>query len=390
MTFLQRRRLMRIALFSEVYWPMVSGVGVTLVRLVDALEARGHQVRVYSASYELPSGLTDRPEVHRSASIPLFLYPDVQWAFPRSRAVLEDVAVFAPDVIHVATEFAMGAAGLKVARQLGIPVVASAHTDYEKYAARYGLDWVMGAGWKYLRWFYRQSGVVLCPSGVYERHLNARGIHNTGIWTRGVETELFHPRNRSEAYRRTLGLGPRDLLVTYVGRIAREKDLDQLLQAWQMLGRRDDARLVLVGRGPMEAELARREIPGLVLAGLKEGTDLTAAYASADVFAFPSTTETFGNVLLEAMASGLPCLAAAAGGVVEFARHGTNAWLVDPGNPKAIAAGLERLLTDDDLRRALSAGARKTACERRWDLIFDDLVEQYRVLAEGLVEVQAA
>lgn len=381
---------MRIALFSEVYWPMVSGVGVTLVRLVDALRARGHQVRVYSASYDLPPGVLDRPEAHRSASIPLFLYPDVQWAFPRTRAVLEDIRAFAPDVIHVATEFAMGVTGLKVARQLGVPVVASAHTDYEKYAARYGLDWVMGAGWKYLRWFYRQTGVVLCPSGVYERHLNARGIRNTGIWTRGVDTELFHPRFRDAAYRESLGLGPRDLLVTYVGRIAREKDLDLLIQAWQMLGRRDDARLVLVGRGPMEAELARREIPGLVLAGLKEGSDLTAAYASADVFAFPSTTETFGNVLLEAMASGLPCLAAAAGGVVEFARHGSNAWLVDQGDSHAIAGGLERLLADEDLRRALANGARKTACERRWDLIFDELEEQYRVLADGMFAEQAA
>ena len=381
---------MRIALFSEVYWPMVSGVGVTLVRLVDALRARGHQVRVYSASYELPPGAGDRLEVHRSASIPLFLYPDVQWAFPRHRAVLEDVAAFGPDVIHVATEFAMGVAGLKAARQLGIPAVASAHTDYEKYAAHYGLDWVMGAGWRYLRWFYRQTGLVLCPSGVYERHLNARGIRNTGIWTRGVESGFFHPESRSETYRHALGLGPRDLLVTYVGRIAREKGLDLLLEAWEMLGRRDDARLVLVGRGPMEAELARREIPGLVLAGLREGADLAAAYASADIFAFPSTTETFGNVLLEAMASGLPCLAAAAGGVVEFARHGSNAWLVDPGSPKAIAAGLNRLLADEDLRRVLSAGARKTACERGWDLIFDDLVEQYRALAEGYVVVQAA
>jgi phosphatidylinositol alpha 1,6-mannosyltransferase len=369
---------------------MVSGVGVTLVRLVDALKARGHTVRVYSATYELPAGAADRPEVHRSPSIPLFLYPDVQWAFPRYREMLEDVAAFAPDIIHVATEFAMGKVGLKVARQLGIPVAASAHTDYEKYAVRYGLDWAMGAGWSYLRWFYRQTGMVLSPSGVYERHLNARGVHNTGIWTRGVDTEFFHPHCRSESYRRALGLGPRDFLVTYVGRIAREKDLDLLLRAWGMLGRRDDARLVLVGRGPMEAELARREMPGLVLAGLKEGIDLSAAYASADIFAFPSTTETFGNVLLEAMASGLPCLAAAAGGVVEFARHGSNAWLVDAGNPAAIAAGLDRLLADDDLRRSLSMGARKTACERRWDLIFDELIGQYRALAEGYVEVQAA
>lgn len=368
---------MRIALFSEVYWPMVSGVGVTLLRLSEALRQRGHDVRVYSATYTIPPGASDRDDVHRSPSIPLFLYPDVQWAFPRTRRVVEDASRFRPDLVHVATEFTMGVAGLRVARRLGVPVVASAHTDYERYASRYGLDWVMSAGWRYLRWFYGQAGMVLCPSGIYERHLNARGIPHTGLWSRGVDTTLFHPRFRSEAYRRSLGVGPRDLLITYVGRIAREKDLDLLVSAWELLGRRDDVKLVLVGKGPMEDELRQRDIPGLRLAGVKQSTDLSAAYASADIFAFPSTTETFGNVLLEAMSSGLPSLAAAAGGVVEFARHGDNAWLVAPGSAEAIAAGLERLLEDEALRRRLAAGARVTACERRWDLVFDGLIDTY-------------
>jgi phosphatidylinositol alpha 1,6-mannosyltransferase len=368
---------MRIALFSEVYWPMVSGVGVTLRRLSEALTARGHRVRVYSASYPLPDGNADRPEVHRSPSVPLFLYPDVQWAFPRFRGVLEDVERFRPDVVHVATEFAMGVTGLKVARQLGLPVVASAHTDYEKYAARYGLDWMMGAGWRYLRWFYRQANVVLSPSGVYERHLNARGIGNTGIWSRGVDTEIFSPRYRSEAFRQSLGIRPTDLLVTYVGRIAREKDLDLLVRAWEMLGRRRDASLLLIGKGPMEVEIRRLDIPGIILGGLRQNRDLSVAYASSDVFAFPSTTETFGNVLLEAMSSGLPCLAAAAGGVVEFTSHGANSWLVEPHSPEAIAQGLERLLEDQDLRRGLGAGGRRTAFDRDWDSIYDGLLSEY-------------
>ena len=135
---------MRIAIFSEVYWPMVSGVGVTLDRLVEALSARGHQLRVYSATYDLPAGMPDRPEAHRSPSVPLFLYTDVQWAFPRQREIVDDLARFRPDVVHLATEFAMGLAGLKAAGQLGLPVIASAHTDYEKYAARYGVRWAPG------------------------------------------------------------------------------------------------------------------------------------------------------------------------------------------------------------------------------------------------------
>src|SRR5215217_740011 len=324
---------MRIALFSEVYWPMVSGVGVTLLRLTKALQQRGHVVRVYSASYTLPPGQPDRPEVHRSPSVPLFLYPDVQWAFPRQRDIVEDLRAFRPDVAHVATEFAVGLAGLKASRQLRLPVIASAHTDYDKYAARYGVEWAVRLGWHYLRWFYGQAYRVLCPSHMYQQHLRSRGVMHTGIWSRGVDPAVFHPRFRSEAYRRALGLGPNDLLVTYIGRIAREKNLTLLLEAWDALAPyRGSAKLALVGRGPLEEEIRRREIPGVHVMGLMHGLQLSAAYSSADIFAFPSATETFGNSLLEAMGSGLPSLVAAAGGVLEFARHGENAWLVAPND----------------------------------------------------------
>jgi glycosyltransferase involved in cell wall biosynthesis len=369
----------RIALFSEVYWPMVSGVGVTLLRLTRALEERGHQVRVYSASYPLDPGQKDRPEVHRSPSIPLFLYPDVQWAFPRLRDVLEDAADFRPDVVHVATEFALGMTGLKVARQLRLPVIASAHTDYEQYAARYGVDWAVRAGWRYLRWFYGQSHRVLCPSRVYQEHLRSRGVTHTGIWSRGVDPNSFHPRFRSEAYRRAIGVEPGDLLVTYIGRIAREKNLALLLEAWDLLAPdRGSARLALVGRGPLEAEIRGREIPGVHVTGLMDGRALATAYASADIFAFPSATETFGNSLLEAMGSGLPSLVAAAGGVLEFSQHGGNAWLVEPNSVAAIAQGLRRLLQDAGLRRRLAEGALQTARERRWDEVYDRLLEDYQ------------
>jgi glycosyltransferase involved in cell wall biosynthesis len=381
----------RIALFSEVYWPMVSGVGVTLLRLTRALEERGHQVRVYSASYPLAQGQADRPEVHRSPSIPLFLYPDVQWAFPRLRDVMEDAARFRPDLVHVATEFALGITGLKVARQLGVPIIASAHTDYDQYAARYGVDWVLRAGWRYLRWFYGQSYRVLCPSRIYEGHLHSRGVTHTGVWSRGVDTNCFHPRFRSQRYRRALGVEPGDLLVTYIGRIAREKNLALLLQAWDLLApERGSAKLALVGRGPLEAEIRRRAMPGVHVAGLLDGPLLSAAYASADIFAFPSATETFGNSLLEAMGSGLPSLVAAGGGVLEFSQHGGNAWLVEPNSVSAIVEGLRRLLEDAALRRRLSEGALRTAHERGWCEVYDQLIADYQDAIENRRLIRAA
>ena len=382
---------MRIALFSEVYWPMVSGVGVTLLRLVKALEARGHEVRVYSASYPIPKGQPDRPEVHRSPSIPLFLYPDVQWAFPRLRDVTEDLARFSPDVVHVATEFALGLAGLKSARQLKLPVIASAHTDYDKYAARYGVDWALRVGWHYLRWFYGQAYRVLCPSRIYQEHLRSRGVMHTGIWSRGVDPKEFHPEFRTETYRQALVLRPDDLLVTYIGRIAREKNLTQLLAAWDvMASERGNAQLALVGRGPLEDEIRRRQIPGVHVLGLMHGRALAEAYASADLFVFPSATETFGNSLLEAMGSGLPCLAAGAAGVLEFAQHGRNAWLVAPNSAGAIAQGLRRLMSDASLRHRLIQGGLATAAERRWDEVYDQLLSDYREAIENRRLIRAA
>jgi glycosyltransferase involved in cell wall biosynthesis len=381
----------RIALFSEVYWPMVSGVGVTLLRLADALQARGHVVRVYSATYALPPGTSDRPEVHRSPSVPFFLYPDVQWAFPRLKEVAEDLATFRPDVVLVATEFSLGIAGLKAARQLDLPLIASAHTDYDQYASRYGVPWALRAGWHYLRWFYGQAHKVLCPSRIYEAAIHRHGVTHTGIWSRGVDPAVFSARWRSDAYRAAFGVGPDDLLVTYIGRIAREKNLDLLLEAWETLApERGAGKLVLVGRGPLEEEIRRREIPGVHVTGLLQGDELSAAYASADVFAFPSATETFGNSLLEAMGSGLPALVAASGGVLEFAEHGRNAWLVEPDSTDAIVTGLRRLMTDAALRRELGAGALATARARDWGTVYDRLLDDYQAAIDAKRATQAA
>ena len=382
---------MRIALFSEVYWPMVSGVGVTLLRLSEALQARGHQLRVYSATYALPPGQADRPEVHRSPSVPLFLYPDVQWAFPRMRDVVDDLTRFRPDVVHVATEFSLGIAGVKAARQLGFPLIASAHTDYDRYAARYGVTWALRAGWHYLRWFYGQAHKVLCPSRIYEEHLHSHGVLHTGVWSRGVDPETFHPRFRSVEYRARFGVGPGDLLVTYIGRIAREKNLELLLRAWETLAPvRGTAQLVLVGRGPLEDEIRRREIAGVHVTGLLQGRELSAAYASADVFTFPSPTETFGNSLLEAMGSGLPSLVAASGGVLEFSEHGRNAWLVAPDSAEAIEEGLGRLLTDAALRKRLADGGLETGRARDWGQVYDRLLADYQEAVEGKGLTRAA
>jgi glycosyltransferase involved in cell wall biosynthesis len=322
----------------------------------------------------------DRPEVHRSPSRTFFISPNIQWAFPRHAEILADLRAFGPDVVHLATEFAMGYAGLRAAQELGVPVVASAHTDYERYAARYGkwLGSLVKPGWHYLRWFYGHAHRVLCPSRVYERHLHERGVRHTGIWSRGVDSAEFDPAHRSAAWRARFGLGPGDPLVAYVGRVAPEKNLPLLLDAWHRLGaRRGRAQLVIVGEGLMADHIRQRRQPGVHLVGFLHGADLATAYASADILAFPSTTETFGNVLLEAMASGAAPIAAAAGGVLDFAEHERNALLAAPDSVPAFQAALERLIGDPALRAQLSANARATAVARDWGTIHDGLLGDY-------------
>jgi glycosyltransferase involved in cell wall biosynthesis len=368
----------RIAFFTEVYWPMVSGVSLTVQRAAAGLEERGHSVRVYTATYELSEEQGDRPEVHRSRSRPLFVSPEVQWAFPSRRRIQADLAAFSPDLVHLATEFSLGLAGLRAARELDVPVIASSHTDYERYADRYGLRWAVAPGWRYLRWFYGHASRVLCPSVPYEAHLHRRGVRHTAIWSRGVDPERFNPRYRRAEWRQRFGAGPSDLLVTYVGRIAPEKNIDVLLDAWELLGgRAARARLVFVGGGLMEREIARRNIPGVSVAGFCRDAELSTAYASADLFVLPSATETFGNVLLEAMASGLPCIAAASGGPLDLIEHGWNGWLVRPDDPAALAEALEHLLADRSQRFRLGRAARTAAEARSWNAVHDGLVAEY-------------
>lgn len=369
---------MRIAIFSEVYWPMVSGVARTLHRTVEALERRGHHCRVYTATYGTPGPDLPDPRVHQSPSRPFSLSPQVQWATPDRVAIATDLARFGPDLVHLATEFPMGIAGLRAARAHRFPVIASAHTDYEQYAGRYRLAWAVPAGWSYLRWFYRQARLVLAPSAWYADRLRQRGVAHTAVWSRGVDPDRFAPSFRSRTYRERMGIPPDAPLVAYVGRLAPEKGIERLLHLWPTLARlHPRAHLVFTGDGQLAEDIARRQLPRVHLTGALTGVPLAEAYASADLFVMPSETETFGNVTLEAMASGVATVALAAGGVLDFGVHGENCWLVPPVAPTGLLTAVDRLLADSRLRDRLATGARRTALDRGWDPVFDALERHY-------------
>jgi glycosyltransferase involved in cell wall biosynthesis len=371
---------MRLALFSETYPPQLNGVSRTLERLVREVTARGGEVRVFTAD---DPDAARQDHVERWASVPFWAYPQLRLAAPRVRAATEALRDWRPTLVHVATEFGVGLGGRGAARRLGLPLVSSYHTNFLAYAQFYSLGVFEQVGWRYFRWFHAPALRTFVPTEAMRTDLAQRGFGHLGVWGRGVEGERFDPRFRSEAWRAAHGLGADDVCVLYVGRIAKEKGLGHALDAMRRLeGRPEAARLrfVFVGDGPYEAELRAQAPASAVFTGRLEGEALSTAYASGDVFLFPSVTDTFGNVLLEAMASGLVVLAADAGNTRELVGDGRGL-IVRPDDGAAIAEELVRLAADRAGTRLMAATARRWALERTWPRIWDGLFADYRALA---------
>ncbi|MFV0413564.1 MAG: nucleotide sugar dehydrogenase, partial [Oscillospiraceae bacterium] len=291
--------------------------------------------------------------------------------------IVKELAAFRPDVVHIATELGVGWSGLRAAQELGLPIVMSYHTNYNRYLNFYNLHSLNKAIWGYLKWFHGFAEMNLCPSEHTLNELAERGFSGLGVWSRGVDAECFHPGRRSEAVRAALG-GAGKTIYLYVGRIAAEKGLDTLAESIRSLNaaHQNETLFVFTGEGPYLSEMARMEIPNAVFTGAKYGEELAEIYASSDVFVFPSGTETFGNVMLEAMACGLPGICVNSGGVTDFTTHGQNALVCQYRSTAALAEAMEQML-NPALRSHIRLGALQTAGQRSWDAIFERLVAQY-------------
>ncbi len=367
-------RPLRLTLVTETFPPEVNGVARTLSRWVDAFRARP-RVQVIRPR-QPPEGRA--PE--RVLGLPLPLYPQLRFGLASPHLLQFLLERFAPDVVHVATEGPLGWAALVAARGMGVPVASSFHTNYDHYLAHYGLGVLGPVLFGYLRWFHNRTAVTLAPSEATRRRLEADGVRRVAIWSRGVDGEAFHPSRRDPALRQSLGLGPDDPLILYVGRLAAEKNLPALLSAFARLRPRNErARLVVVGDGPLAASLRATAPPGVAFPGARHGADLARWYASADLFAFPSKSETFGNVILEAQASGLPVVGYDCQGVSERVAPGVDGLLAPPDGD--LAAALELLCLNTEMRRRLGAAARLTAERQGWEPIFDGLEQHYVHLA---------
>jgi phosphatidylinositol alpha 1,6-mannosyltransferase len=370
--------LMRIAFFAESFLPKWDGVTNTLCYLLEHLATRGHTSLMF-APQDAPARYAET-RIVGLAGFSFPLYPELKLAYPFVD-VQQQLIDFKPDLVHLVNPALMGWVGLRQTRPLDVPIVASYHTDIPGYASLYGWGMLMNPIWSYFRWLHNKADLNLCPSHFTRAQLESRGFERVKVWGRGVDTARFNPRYRSADWRRRLCEGePESPLLLYVGRLALEKRVDWLRPLLDAL---PNVRLAIVGDGPLRDEL-EQTFAGTrtVFTGYLQGENLSRAYASADLFVFPSANETFGNVVLEAMASGLPVLAPHSGGPVDHVFDAKNGFLFDPKDIEDMITWARRLVSNPTHMRQLGVKACVYAESQSWERVLDGLLEKYASLLD--------
>jgi len=380
----------RVLYCTDTYTPQVNGVSVVTALSVAGLRDRGWQVGVVAPRYpsQPPAGVRMFLDDFGSAdyeieipSVPFPPYPDIRLAAPYYGRITRAVREFQPDVVHCATEFLIGRMGQMAAQRAGLPIVTSYHTDFSRYADAYGAPWLRPTISRYLARFHGRARRTFTPSAVARADLVALGVEDVEVWGRTVDTEIFAPNRRDVNLRRRMGTDD-SVLFLHIGRLAAEKGVHHIIEAFRLARGSLPAgaiRLVIAGGGPEEDALRASAPEGVTFLGVLDRTKhLPRLYASADAFVFASTTETLGLVVLEAMASGLPVIAPAAGGVADHLRHEENGLEVAAGSASAMARAMVRVAMDRTLRETLALGARRTAEGLCWQGELDRLDVSYR------------
>lgn len=369
---------LRIAVFSGNYNYVRDGANMTLNRLVAYLERQGIPVRVYSPTTDTPA-FEPAGTLISVPSVPVPRRREYRIALGLPRSVREDLVRFNPTILHLSAPDLLGYAAQRQARRMGIPAVASFHTRFETYLKYYGLDFLKSPVLRYMRHFYNRCAQIYAPSTCTADSLRGEGVsQEIRIWSRGVDRRQYHPGRRDWGWRQSLGIGPDEVVLVFVGRLVLEKGLDVLTSLSQSLDKRGVSHKVLiVGEGP-ERQPMQERLPNAIFTGFLAGDDLARAYASADIFINPSTTEAFGNVTLEAMASGLPCICADATGSRSLIVQGTNGFLINPSSLEGYVDHTAELINDGILRRHMGAAGRKLSAQYDWDKVMETLVGHYR------------
>jgi glycosyltransferase involved in cell wall biosynthesis len=365
------QRTLRVACVTETYPPEVNGVAITLSRIVEGLHRRNHDVQLIRPRQDQGDAAEreDRFQEVLMRGMPIPRYPNLRMGLPSKRALVQLWSLQRPDVVHIATEGPLGWSALQAARHLKLPLCSDFRTNFHAYSKHYGMGWLTKPIMAYLRKFHNHTQRTMVPTAALQRELERDGFHRLSVVSRGVDTLRFSPRQRSQALRQQWGASADDLVVVCVGRLAPEKNLTTLVAAWQGIRSRDArARLVLVGQGPLQAQL-QAQCPEARFAGQRTGDDLAAHYASADLLLFPSLTETFGNVTTEALASGLAVLAFDYAAAAQLIRNGENGALARVGDSDAFVQAATELAADAPRRRAMGDAAWRSVATLDWQSI---------------------
>lgn len=379
----ERSGRLHIALVTETYPPELNGVSLSVRRAVDYLRERGHVVDVVRPRQSADQGRRERDCELLLPGMALPLYPELRFGFPSPRALKSRWNAHRPDVIHVATEGPLGWSALRAARALNIAVTTDYRTHFQRYSSHYGVGWLARPIDAYLRAFHNSAHMTFVSTIALQRELAGRGFRNLAHVGRGIDTHLFNPQRRSQALRLSWGLRDSDLAVIYVGRLAPEKNLELAVRAYERVRAvRGDSRMIWVGDGPARRRLQGNH-PDHVFAGMRHAADLASHYASGDLFLFPSLTETFGNVTLEALASGLAVIAFNEAAAAQHSRDGSSARLAPSGDDNAFIEAAAEVATVPMLAARLRARAPQAVVALSWANVLSALESHLLAAAHG-------
>lgn len=362
---------MRISLVTETYSPEINGVAKTLSRLVDELKARGHHIHMVRPQQTTDSGLST-DELTLVKGLPIPGYSGLQFGLPAKNRLKKIWAEQPPDIIYVATEGPLGRSAVLAANKRNIPVLSGFHTNFHSYSKHYRAGLLGSFIFSYLKNFHNRTDCTLTPSPELVQSLQDQGIHNTALFTRGIDCHLYSPDYRNQELRSSWQVKAKDPVVLYVGRIAAEKNIQLVIESYYLMKQHNPLlRLVMVGDGPLRSKLQKSH-GDIIFCGTQTGNDLSRHYASADYFLFPSETETFGNVILEAMASGLALVAYDYAAARMHIQNRLNGITVNTGDADAFRNAAQNLVQNADLSYRIRQQARHTALAADWTRVIDN------------------
>lgn len=388
---LPTHRSLRLAVVTETYPPEVNGVALTVARLIEGLLLRGHEIDLVRPRQSLRAPQATAVEGLQELlmrGMPIPRYPQLRMGLPAKAALISQWQRRRPDLVHVATEGPLGWSAVQAARKLRLPVSADFRTNFHAYSRHYGLGWLNKTILTYLRKFHNRADLTLVPTETLRKELAAMGFERLSVVGRGVDTQRFDPALRSPLVRARWGVAVDDPVVLYVGRLAAEKNLDLLIRAYQaMKQRRKSLRLVVIGEGPMADDLAT-QCPDALLLGVQGGLELAQSYASADIFLFPSRTETYGNVTAEALASGLAVVAFDYAAARELIINGHNGWTSGLQDEEGFVRRACEVLEAWHPAHPMRMNARRTMLSRDWSGIVEQMEERWRTLTAATQQLR--